>query len=233
MNDMVDGWARPLIDTLLPQRCLHCGLPARDLALCAACRSGLPYNRLACPRCAQPQTHDALCAGCVETPPDFDSAWTLMTLHPPVHTDILRLKYAASFLHAEVYARLMADALARRAQPLPDLLIPAPLHWRRLTWRGYNQAGEIARRLSRTLTVEVAHDVAVRTRVTADQIGKTAAERRRNVRGAFRINKNLSGLRVALLDDVITTGATLNELARACRAAGAVRIEAWAVARTP
>ena len=141
------------------------------------------------------------------------------------------LKYHAGFLHAHALGTLMARELARRRAPLPQLLIPVPLHRQRLFWRGYNQAAELARAMTRTLGVAVDSGAARRVRRTDDQIGRSAAERRRNVKGAFALERPLDGLHVALLDDVMTTGATLAELARSCRHAGARRIEVWAAAR--
>ncbi len=126
--------------------------------------------------------------------------------------------------------QLMASALAARGR-WPDLLIPVPLHHRRLLRRGYNQALEIARPIAASGRTTLWPDAVRRIRATTDQIGTSASQRRRNVRGAFVADTRISGRSVALLDDVMTTGATLNELARVCRRAGATHIEAWAVAR--
>ncbi len=127
----------------------------------------------------------------------------------------------------------MAQQLAARPQPLPELLIPVPLPRWRLYRRGYNQALEIARAMARVLAIEVAADAAQLRRVPADQIGQSAAQRRRNLRDAFTVSRPLWGMHVALVDDVMTTGATLDALARATRKAGAAHIEAWALARAP
>lgn len=127
----------------------------------------------------------------------------------------------------------MAQQLAARPQPLPELLIPVPLPRWRLYRRGYNQALEIARAMARVLAIEVAADAAQLRRVPADQIGQSAAQRRRNLRDAFTVSRPLWGMHVALVDDVMTTGATLDALARAARKAGAAHIEAWALARAP
>lgn len=143
------------------------------------------------------------------------------------------LKYQADFLQAAMLARLMAQRLLRRAAPLPQLILPAPLHASRLFGRGYNQAWEIGRRLGPLIGVRCEARMLRKLRRTADQIGLSHAQRQRNVRGAFHCMRSLEGLHIALLDDVITTGATLNELARVCRAAGASTIEAWSAARTP
>jgi ComF family protein len=143
------------------------------------------------------------------------------------------VKYHAGFLQARLLGELMAQKLGRRALPLPELVIPVPLHRNRLMRRGYNQSLEIAQTLKRTLAIKVDATAAKRIRATPDQIGLSAAQRRRNLHNAFVIDTRVAGKHIALLDDVMTTGTTLAELARAARKAGAVRIEAWAVARVP
>lgn len=143
------------------------------------------------------------------------------------------MKYQARFLEARVLGQLMAEQLMRsRREAWPRWLIPVPLHRRRLWSRGYNQALELGRVLAAAIPgLELRPTIARRPRATADQIGMSAAQRRRNVRDAFVIDADLDGCHVALIDDVMTTGATLDALARACRRAGAARIEAWCAAR--
>jgi ComF family protein len=172
-----------------------------------------------------------VCRACARRAPPVDAAWSAFALASPVRDSIHALKYHASFVDARLLGELMAQRLRARAEPLPRLLVPVPLHASRLRTRGYNQAQEVGRVLARALTIELVPRGAVRVRATEDQIGKTRAQRRRNVRGAFRIEVALEGAHLALLDDVMTTGATLHELARACRAAGAARVEAWSIAR--
>ncbi len=130
--------------------------------------------------------------------------------------------------------RLMAMRLKQtRSSTLPDLILPVPIARKKLFLRGYNQSVELARRLSRSLDIELDIQCAKLARNPEEQIGQSAAQRRRNLRGAFRVDRDLSGLHVALLDDVMTTGATLDALARAARKAGARKVEAWALARAP
>ena len=124
----------------------------------------------------------------------------------------------------------MAEHLQAR-ETLPECLIPVPLHRRRLWRRGYNQALELGRTIAEHCELQLLPTAARRVRATADQIGMTASQRRRNVRNAFSVELDLSGRHVALIDDVMTTGATLDALAQACKRAGAVRVEAWCAAR--
>ncbi|HEY9545248.1 MAG TPA: hypothetical protein VIR56_04525 [Solimonas sp.] len=141
------------------------------------------------------------------------------------------LKYQAAFLHARLLGQLFADALLARGAALPDVILPVPLHPARQRRRGYNQSVELARALHRIAGLRVEANWARRVRRTDDQIGMTAVARRRNVAKAFVVDPQVRGLRIALLDDVMTTGATLGELARSCLRVGALEVEAWAIAR--
>jgi ComF family protein len=220
------------VDSLLPRHCQACEAPAERLALCATCICALPWNDCACAGCALPMAHPGWCPDCARRQPPYDRAWAAFRLEPPIQHSIHALKYHADFTQARLLGTLMAEQAVQQA-PLPQVLIPVPLHPWRLRRRGYNQALELARAISRILEVPVLPDAAVRQRATEDQIGQSAPARRRNMRGAFALRRPLRGLHVALIDDVMTTGATLTELARSCRRAGADRIEVWAVARTP
>ncbi|WP_028008129.1 ComF family protein [Solimonas flava] len=222
---------RELLALLSPARCQFCDAPTGDLTLCAACRAGLPWNQPACPRCALPQTHDQPCARCLANPPPYVRAWAPFRLEAPIREQIHALKYAADFVPARTLGRLLALSLGARGGDAVDVVIPVPLHPGRLRRRGYNQSVELARPLADEAGLRVEAGWARRTRTTQDQIGMDAIARRRNVRGAFSVDASVRGLRVALLDDVMTTGATLGELARSCRRAGAATVEAWALAR--
>lgn len=222
-----------ILASLLPRQCRNCGARLRSGLLCGACADALPWNDSACRHCARPLAGGPACRSCLQRPPHFDAAWAALRLEPPVQHHVHALKYHADFAQAQLLGELMATQLARRAAPLPQRLLPVPLHATRLLRRGYNQALEIARVLGTQLSIPVDSGAVLRRRATGDQIGQSAAARRRNMRDAFAVAGDLGGLHVALVDDVMTTGATLDELARACRAAGAARIEAWAAARTP
>lgn len=222
-----------MIHLLAPPACAFCGEVGTDEVACEGCCADLPWNAICCPGCAQPSAAPVLCAACIKRPRAFDSAWTAFVHVDPVRRSIHRVKYSARFDEARMLGRLMARGLALRNAPLPDLVIPVPLKRSRLLLRGYNQTVELARTLRSVLPLKVAPDAARLVRTPQEQIGQTAAQRRRNLRGAFVIDRDLTGERVALLDDVMTTGATLDALAHAARKSGAIHIEAWALARAP
>jgi ComF family protein len=225
----VDG----ALSAWLPARCAFCSAALPGGAVCAGCAASLPWNDPACLRCALPLPGGGTCGTCSRAPPPFDAAWCAFRYEAPVDALVQGLKFNARLQHAPLLGALLAQRLAQRATPLPELLLPVPLHAWRLARRGFNQALEVARHLAPALALTLAPTGARRVRRTQEQTDLSAAQRRRNVRGAFAVDAALAGRSVALLDDVMTTGATLAELARACRAAGAARIEAWAVARAP
>jgi ComF family protein len=219
---------------LLPPRCLLCGAPgADDLDLCADCAAELPRNRPCCARCALPlQASAALCGQCQRHPPPWDAAWAPFRYAWPLDRLESRYKFGA-----ELAAGRALGALWQCEPPaaaLPELLVPVPLHRARLRRRGYNQALELAKPLARHLGVPLRHDVLRRRRATDAQTELDAAARRRNVRGAFVVRAGVElPAHVALLDDVMTTGATLAECARVLRRAGVRRVDVWALARAP
>ncbi len=230
---MLKVYRRSFSDALLPPVCTLCGTGTNGALLCTGCTADLPWNACACPGCALPTAIAAPCPACLERPRAFNAAFAAFVLQSPVQQAIHALKYRAHFAQAALLAEAFARRLRERPAPLPTVLIPVPLHWRRQWWRGYNQSLELVRDIGKALAIPVDATAAVRLRATADQIGQSAAERRRNLKGAFAASQRVAGQHIALLDDVMTTGATLEELARACRAAGAVRVEAWAIARQP
>lgn len=222
----------PLRQLVGSRRCLLCSGPCHEL-LCAACRADLPWNRCACPACARPLASPdlELCRYCTRRSPPFDASLAAFRYEAPIDRAIQGLKYNADFLAARWLGESLADTVHQSERPLPELLIPVPLHAGRLRRRGYNQAQELGRVVGRSLGVPLAPQLVRRKRATEDQIGKTAHDRRRNVRGAFAIDTSVRGQRIALIDDVMTTGSTLGELARTCRQAGAAQVECWVIAR--
>lgn len=152
---------------------------------------------------------------------------------PPVDQLIQQLKFKRLLADARWLCDALADRRRDHPAPLPDLILPVPLHRWRLWWRGYNQAAVIARHVGRRLKVPVQLHNIGHSGARVHQVGLDARARRRAVRGAFDVRLDLRDRHVALVDDVMTTGATVHELAQAVRAAGARHIEVWVLARTP
>lgn len=231
---LVDG-ARRLQLTVLPPHCLLCGGNGdaqRDL--CAACAHDLVRNRTCCPRCALPlDTAAPLCGECLQHAPPFAAAFAPFVYARPLDQLEKRFKFGRSLAAGRVLAELLLDAIGESPPPLPQLLLAVPLHASRLRERGYNQALELAKPLAQALRIPLRHDVLVRTRATAAQSDLDADARRRNLRGAFDCVGTDMPQHVAVLDDVMTTGATLRECALTLLRAGAVRVDVWALARAP
>ncbi len=230
----VDSWLDRLGLALLPARCLVCGeAGAAERDLCAACTDALPWNRIACPRCAIPLPAAApACGRCLKKPPPFDAAHAAFAYGFPLDRLLPRFKFHGDLATGRLLAALMQGAL--RDVERPGALVPVPLSSARLRERGYDQALELAKPLARALGLPLRDDLLRRLRHTAAQSELGALARHRNVRGAFAVCAGAPLPRhVTLIDDVMTTGATLSECAKALRRAGVARVDAWVVARAP
>ena len=220
---------------LLPPRCLVCGNAGDGDDLCAACRGDLPWNRRCCARCALPLPEAApMCGICLRRPPAFGAACAPLLYAAPVDRLLTRLKFHAGLADGRLLATVLGDALADWPGLAGiDCLVPLPLHRSRLAQRGYNQTLELARPLAQRFNVRLDADALRRTRATAPQTELDGPARKRNQRGAYAAREGLAGARVLLLDDVITTGATMREAAVTLRRAGVADVRVCAVARAP
>jgi ComF family protein len=236
--DVVDGAARvaAILRLLLPQRCELCVGRTGGALLCAACAESLPRVGAACPVCALPSARDGACGACLALPPPYASTVAAFAYAFPVDRLLQRIKYGGRIALAQWAGAALGTAVrdsfaSRIGRTRPDRIVALPLAVSRQRDRGFNQAREIAVRVSRGTGLPLAAPLA---RITAGppQTALPWAERRRNVRGAFAVRAPVRGARIALVDDVMTTGATLAEAARTLLAAGAEHIECWVVART-
>ncbi len=231
MRDVYHYFER-VLDWIYPRACLSCDRPVpegRDW--CCACRNALTPLPRACLRCSRPLARGAVCGGCQRSPPAFAAVSAPYRYAHPLDRLVRQLKYARRLDLARPLAALMVEHLQRAAVPRPDVLVPVPLHPSRLHARGFNQALELCRPLSRRLTIPCRRAAVVRLRATPAQAGLSLAQRRSNVRGAFAVAEPLVGVRVALVDDVLTSGCTADEISRTLLAAGAARVDVWALAR--
>jgi ComF family protein len=206
--------------------CFVCRGASREL-LCEACREELPrLGDQLCPRCALPSPGAAVCGRCLSEPPAYDATTAALAYDFPADTLVHALKFRGELALAPLLGSLLSASIGSWSV---DRVIPVPLSTARLRGRGYNQAVEIARHLARG---KLDVDVCVRHADAVPQTELPWDERRRNVRGAFGCRRSLAGETVAVVDDVMTTGATLDELALTLKRAGAARVVNWVVART-
>jgi len=233
------AWGRRLTHACLPSECLLCGGPASGEVpnLCRSCAGELLRNDPCCPVCALPfgqaVGHSGLCRACSRRPPPFVRVVAPFLYTGGIRDLVIRLKFRGELAAARTLGALLVEHVPARGETAPRAILPVPLHPARLRGRGFNQAVEIARPLARALHRPLlAHEVE-RRRATAPQSElDTALARRRNVRGAFRVGGRVARLRdVAIVDDVMTSGATLGEMARALRRAGIERVSVWVCAR--
>ena len=223
--------AQAFLDVLFPPRCVACG--KQGAFLCPGCREAMPRALPPrCPLCWQPELRGEECGRCARTRPAFAGARSLYLFEGPVREAVHALKYN----HLSALARPMGEILAAylKAEALPvDLVVPVPLFGRRQRLRGYNQSALLGREVGRLRGLPVAEGGLARRRDTAPQARSVDAEaRRRNVAGAFVADRQwVEGRRVLLIDDVMTTGATLDACAQALRQAGAASVWALTFAR--
>lgn len=230
----VDDWPRIIQNLLFPPTCLLCGDPGyagRDL--CRRCTDTLPYPEHACPVCGLPLAapDPQPCGACQKQPPPFDRLIAALRYEEPARHLIQALKFRARYAHARLLGTLLAERV-NNAPVRPEVIIPVPLHPARYRERTFNQSLEIARVVSRRTGIPLDYTACRRVRHTAAQTGLPAKERRRNIRKAFSVTTPLTYRHIAILDDVVTTAATVGELARTLRRAGADTITVWACART-
>lgn len=223
----------PLIRFLLPRHCLLCGeTTTQDALLCAGCDAELPRITTACQQCGLPlPAPEPRCGHCLKHPPRVDRSVIPFRYTEPVDRLIKDFKFQARFPAGQALAELLADTLQGRGDAMPEWIVPVPLHRQRLRERGFNQALELSRLLSRRLRIPLATEACRRLRATAVQSRLDAGERRRNIRHAFATHRMPKARHLALVDDVVTTGHTVNELARVFKKAGVVTVEVWALAR--
>jgi ComF family protein len=217
---------------LLPQACMLCTASnGGQLGLCVDCLKDLPWHNAAhCPQCALPALDNLHCGHCLNSPPDFDTTHALFRYEYPFDAMLQRFKYNQRLTIADTFGTLMANALQPATRP--DVIIPMPLHPQRLKERGFNQSVELGRVLAKRLDIKLDLQSCVRIKFAPPQVSLPLKQRVKNMRGAFRCDNRLNGLRVALLDDVMTTGASLNALAKAVKKAGAAHVECWVLGRT-
>ena len=233
-------WLRTMAHALLPSSCALCGGRCEG-AVCPPCHAQFVTPATRCPRCANPVgIADAgrECAACLKERPAYDATVAGADYLAPLDQLVLQLKFGGKLALAPWFAQVLRDAVIdRRGFVLPNVLCPVPLGRQRLAERGFNQALEMARPLARSLGVPLAARLAIRARDTLAQSGVAPDQRGKNIRHAFTVAPEalamVRGQHVGVVDDVMTSGHTLHELAATLKANGAARVSNFVFARTP
>lgn len=221
----------------LPTLCLLCQAPVTGRPLCGGCLADLPWNTPACPRCALP-LETVSCRHCQPVQPIRQHAFCAFRYQSPVKQLLNRFKHDGRLECGRLLAVLLADQLILQKSAIeslaawPDAIMPVPLHWRRLQQRGFDQGLEIAKVLSKQLSLPIYTGLR-RQRNTPSQQGLGLAERQRNLQGAFMVRKPPPYRHIALVDDVLTTGSTTDAIGQLLSRHGVEHIQLWAIARTP
>lgn len=221
-----------MVDVVRANRCVLCHGRGHHDCLCVACSADLPWLTSACQRCARPLSTPAeQCSDCADAPPPWQRAQALFTFRFPIDRLVAALKYHSRLVLADYFGQRLADCIDPDA--LPDVIVPVPIHGKRLRQRGYNQTLLLARIMAKRLQRPVAvHDL-VRVRDTRMQKSLHADERRANLVGAFIWHgPPLHHQHVLLVDDVLTSGATAEAISQCLLAAGAQRVDLVVIART-
>ncbi len=245
---MVNKSIRSALTFLYPQPCLLCGLPSkRSINLCAGCELDLPHNRHRCERCALPlhsASLDRVCHDCLVHPPPYQHCVIPWRYEAQIASMVRAFKQHGKLVYARLFGELLAEQLRLLygASDLPEFILPVPLHWTRHLTRGFNQATETAyqlvtsqalRELPPSHRPRIASWLCSRTRHTTTQRRLDADARQSNLQQAFSAHPGCAGRRIAILDDVVTTGATVATIARELNRADTAEIHVWSIARTP
>jgi len=228
---------KKILNTLLPATCVLCSAQnKREIDLCHLCEADLPWLKNTCQQCAQPLiiTTHSFCGKCLQHEPSFNRTIALFHYQQPLDYLISSLKFQQQLLFARLLGELLMERLKIHYQyhPLPNCIIPVPLHKKRLQERGFNQAMEIARPIAKKLKLPIDIKNCQRIKFTVAQSDLPADERLKNVKDAFTVNSALKYQHVAIVDDVMTTGHTIEELSKELRKSGVKQIDVWCIART-
>ncbi len=229
----VTGFCSGILTRCLPARCPMCRTPATK-GFCEYCLQYLTPVAAHCPLCGTANTNSMLCGQCLIKPPAQDDCIVACIYQQPISRFIQALKYGKQLHMAPALSYTLCRSIEKTWTDLPDVIVPVPLHTKRLRTRGFNQALEIARILSNYFSIPLERNALIRTRNTVSQTALSEKARIRNLRGAFNLRdkKLLLYEHVAVVDDVITSGSTMDEIAQTLKHAGVKRVSAWAIAKT-
>lgn len=246
MKQLLNKWLKnrqllsvdTLKQVLFRQNCVLCNAninapQTSNHAVCRPCLNDLPWHPTnSCPQCGLTSS-GMVCGRCLNSPPDFDATKAVFLYAYPIDAMMQRYKYGNNLNLGETFGEFLAEKMnIEDGLKNIDLIIPMPLHAIRLKERGFNQALEIAKLVCKNHKDKLDYKSIERQTLTPPQASLPLKERVKNIKGAFKVNADLAGKRIAIIDDVMTTGASLNELAITLKKAGAVHVECWVIART-
>ncbi len=243
-------FVQKLLLNLFPSRCILCQQTVKTLnvddsmfdniEICTDCYTALPHNSRCCIRCALPLAEDinngVFCGRCIQKQPAFDYGYSLFRYEDEIVGLVHQLKFAEKISYARSIGELLLTKLEQDLLPehgRPDCLLPVSLHKSRLRQRGFNQSIEIARIISKKLGIPVDNDMVIRQRSTDSQTGLNAQQRRKNIKDAFSVVTDTRYKHVLIIDDVVTTGSTVNELARVLKKRKVEQVGVLSIARAP
>lgn len=243
--------AQKLLTRLFPSRCILCaqilsGQSVKGhIEICSDCFKALPRNNTCCMRCALPLADDVsdnvLCGRCIQKLPAYDYSYSPFRYEDCIIKLVHQLKFAEKISYARTIGELLLIMLQEKLQEngdsilknRPDCLLPVPLHKFRFRQRGFNQSIEIVRVIAKELGIPIEYDAIIRQRSTSAQAGLNAQQRQKNIKGAFSVVAEIKVKHVLIIDDVMTTGATVNELAKLLKSHGVERVGVMSIARAP
>jgi len=249
---MVDKWLNYILSSCLPQPCVVCGglrTSPTSPGLCSGCKQELPVLGDCCLGCSNPLddmrslmgqhpwsqlVQTRYCGHCLTKPPCYDRSICFFPYRPPFNQLVTALKFSGTLAHARLLGQLFAEQLAMTLdddETRPDIIIPVPLHATRLRQRGFNQSLEIARPIAKQLSIPLRSNLVQRRRATEPQSSLNLKQRRKNIRGAFTVTSTINHTHVAILDDVMTSGATVDALANTLKRHGVETVSVWCLCR--
>lgn len=229
---------KTITKTLFPARCLLCRLPAdQSHDICSACMITLPFYTHGCLQCGAVMAikipSDTVCGKCLANAHAVDRTISLFDYEPPISNLLARLKFKGDLSVAPLFSQLWQDCIQKyyTKDTLPDCILPVPLHLKRLKERGFNHALEIAKPIARHLKIRCDIKTCIRIKNTAAQSSLPARKRQQNIKHAFALSCVPPFKKVAILDDVMTTGGTVHEISQLLKKSGVERIDVWCCAR--
>lgn len=222
------------INWLAPYKCFGCNTPLSNTnTFCDACYLELPFQSNACIQCGQAlAVNHEQCGHCMIKPPFYDQCFCPFEYQTPIKELICALKYNDKAEYAKTIGQLLSREVTQNEEALPDIIIPVPTHISKLRSRGFNQSALIAQQVSKELNIPLINDFVVKIKATPPQAKQSLINRQKSLNDCFKIKKNHSAQSVAIIDDVVTTGSTVNEISKVLKKNGVDYIQVWGVAHT-